>query len=349
VATLIKKANLKMQNNDEVLTPVEHSEHIGFYIIPGISDVIINLNGVVISLYSNNIINHHNDKKGYPFITVWRGGDYKNNIYYKIHRLLALTFIGRPFRHIDKPFNVLEVNHIDGNVGNYTLSNLEWVTHKENMQHAVLNGLTNNTIAVLAKNIINGETKRYQSTGLCSLGFDIPQSTLSLHLLSKRAGTLTKNWHVFKVDNDSPWPEIPKHLCVESSFLLTPYWVAVNIDTNETTNGPSLIEVCNKLGFNRAAVSQHRYRCGNHTPYNGWVFSENYRLLNENIKEYDNYTHGKRNTLNVCVTDTITGKTETFNSLALAIKYMNASEWKLKELLRGEKSINYNNFIVEKI
>jgi len=50
------------------------------------------------------------------------------------HRLVAQTFI--PNKH-NKP----EVNHKDGNGLNNNIDNLEWVTHKENMQHAGENKL----------------------------------------------------------------------------------------------------------------------------------------------------------------------------------------------------------------
>ena len=43
-----------------------------------------------------------------------------------VHRLVALTFI-------DNPNRFPEVNHIDGVRDNNVLSNLEWVTRKENM------------------------------------------------------------------------------------------------------------------------------------------------------------------------------------------------------------------------
>ena len=50
-----------------------------------------------------------------------------------IHRLVALHFI-------ENPNNKREVNHIDGNKENNTLSNLEWVTSSENQKHRHLIG-----------------------------------------------------------------------------------------------------------------------------------------------------------------------------------------------------------------
>lgn len=45
----------------------------------------------------------------------------------KIHRLVALTYIGPP------PTQKHEINHKDGNKGNNHYTNLEWVTHSENI------------------------------------------------------------------------------------------------------------------------------------------------------------------------------------------------------------------------
>lgn len=54
-----------------------------------------------------------------------------------VHRLVAEAFI--PKRRKRKL-----VNHIDGNKLNNNVSNLEWVTHKQNMRHASLHGLMKN-------------------------------------------------------------------------------------------------------------------------------------------------------------------------------------------------------------
>ena len=52
----------------------------------------------------------------------------------KIHRLIAKAFI-------PNPDNLPCINHIDGNSFNNEISNLEWCTHKQNIQHAFRIGL----------------------------------------------------------------------------------------------------------------------------------------------------------------------------------------------------------------
>ena len=75
------------------------------------------------------IMKNNIDKHGYEQIILTK--NYKKN-YFSIHRLVALCFI--PNHH-----NLPQVNHIDENKLNNTISNLEWVTAKTNINHGTHN------------------------------------------------------------------------------------------------------------------------------------------------------------------------------------------------------------------
>lgn len=66
----------------------------------------------------------------------------------KIHRMVAETFILNPE---NKPI----VNHKDGDTHNFHITNLEWVTFKENAEHAYNTGLRKNGNQTINKYISN--------------------------------------------------------------------------------------------------------------------------------------------------------------------------------------------------
>lgn len=65
-------------------------------------------------------------KDGYLTIGLRRGG---KKYFRSIHRLVAQTFI-------NNPLNKDQVNHIDGNIYNNHIGNLEWCTLQENIAHS---------------------------------------------------------------------------------------------------------------------------------------------------------------------------------------------------------------------
>ena len=69
--------------------------------------------------------------KGYCRVSLNNGN---GKISTRVHRLVAEAFIPNPE---NKP----EVNHKDGNKLNNCVSNLEWCTNKENIEHSIRTGL----------------------------------------------------------------------------------------------------------------------------------------------------------------------------------------------------------------
>ena len=103
--------------------------------IDGFPNYLVTSHGGVLSLKDN----HNNDrlkelkscksKGGYYFVSLCKNGKRYNKY---VHRLVAQAFISNPE---NKP----QVNHIDEDKTNNHVSNLEWMTGKENCNHGTHN------------------------------------------------------------------------------------------------------------------------------------------------------------------------------------------------------------------
>lgn len=71
--------------------------------------------------------------KGYLYAMIQLSNGKQKNC--RVHRLVANYFL-------PNPDGLPCINHIDGNKENNHVSNLEWCTYQDNMQHAVRTGLT---------------------------------------------------------------------------------------------------------------------------------------------------------------------------------------------------------------
>ena len=89
--------------------------------------------------FINNICNIPKEKyiskkynnKGYEIVILYKNGTSKTKL---LHRIVASLFLSNYSKD-------LEVNHKDGNKKNNNVSNLEMVTRKENVRHAINNNL----------------------------------------------------------------------------------------------------------------------------------------------------------------------------------------------------------------
>ena len=89
------------------------------------------------------------DTKGYLTTDMYINGKRKT---LRVHRIVAEEFVANPE---NKPV----VNHKDGNKHNNCAANLEWVTKKENCEHAWSNGLVKPSYGMRGKKNPNGGRK----------------------------------------------------------------------------------------------------------------------------------------------------------------------------------------------
>lgn len=89
--------------------------------------------GNVYSEIAHKNLSWQKDKDGYAKVQMISTDEKRYR--YSVHRLILENFNPR------QDMANLQVNHIDGNKWNNSLSNLEWVTCKENIYHAKINNL----------------------------------------------------------------------------------------------------------------------------------------------------------------------------------------------------------------
>jgi predicted DNA-binding protein (UPF0251 family) len=87
--------------------------------------------GEIYSEKSAKLLRQNDDGNGYMKVTLWIDGMQSSE---KVHRLVATAFL-------PKMQHQTTVNHKDGDKLNNCVSNLEWLSHSDNMRHAHITGL----------------------------------------------------------------------------------------------------------------------------------------------------------------------------------------------------------------
>lgn len=116
---------------EEIWKPIEGYE--GVYEVSNMGNIkalhrtVIRCDGVKMPVCKNAHITPRINKDGYLVVRLSKDGKRKQ---YFVHRLVAQSFI-------ENNNNLPEVNHIDIDRTNNCVNNLEWCTHKENVQYAI--------------------------------------------------------------------------------------------------------------------------------------------------------------------------------------------------------------------
>jgi DNA-binding transcriptional regulator YiaG len=97
-----------------------------------VEDYFATEDGRVWSNKTHRYISQRISPAGYCHVNLSIGGKCKT---FAVHRLIASVYI-------PNPLNLPVINHLDGNKENNSINNLEWCSHKDNVQHAEKTGLT---------------------------------------------------------------------------------------------------------------------------------------------------------------------------------------------------------------
>lgn len=120
----------------------------GFESYYGITD-----DGRVFSKRNQIFLKPYVNTGGYLRVNLTVGG---KTTHAYIHRLVAEAFV-------PNPHNLSVVNHIDADVTNNRVENLEWCTQKDNIKHSRKLGNQHKDTPVIAMNIITGEKAEFSS------------------------------------------------------------------------------------------------------------------------------------------------------------------------------------------
>lgn len=120
---------------EEIWKPI--NGFVGVYEVSNLGDIKtlerkVNNNGGI-KVIKEKILAPKRGYRGYRMVSLRKNG---TSFSKRVHSIVAEVFIPNPE---NKPC----VNHIDNNTGNNSTLNLEWVTHKENMEHSAKQGRLN--------------------------------------------------------------------------------------------------------------------------------------------------------------------------------------------------------------
>ena len=252
--------------------PLECEDFPGFYYVPFFTRYVLNREGLLLA---------RKDGKRMAFYTVpprknrpaTNGYKYSRlvvdegvNKLAGLHRILCYTF-----KKYGSNVNKLLVNHIDGIPAHNTVENLEFVTAKENIQHAVKTGLkTRNMVPIQLWDLNTNKITSYTNIAECRDTTNIHRNNIS-YRLHANYNTKPRDGLVFKYNDGSPWPVFDGCEVADMYQQNQKLILARNVFTNDvfqfagTLNGQEITGV-------KAATIYNQVDYEPRIPYNGFIF-----------------------------------------------------------------------------
>ena len=169
-----------------------------FFVIPGYNTYSVNESGIVLNKKEKRFLTGSKNPAGY--VNYRLKNDHGIVLTWGRHRLLAYVFLN-PGCEIDD----LIVNHKNGIKGDDRLDNLEWGTHRYNIEHAGANGLTSKCTPVSIRNPETKEVFNFPSVIACARALGLSKDGVSYRVkigdgrvfpegLQYRLSALTTPW-----------------------------------------------------------------------------------------------------------------------------------------------------------
>lgn len=272
--------------------PIEHKDVKGFYYIPFFERYVISEEGYVYSLIRRRLKSWYRQKESEQNVRKNVVGGYffgrminnagKSQIVGR-HRALALAF-----KRYDFNIDDLDVNHENGIPGDDVLSNLSWVTRRENILHAYNNGLRNDNTPISVMDYDTGLVRRYVSASSAAIGEGLRgYDNVFRRVNMTRNGVLSPERRLYITGSSNDFPKLvdpvvhtnglPKRVIARDvltgkTFLFdSASQAAVSINTNPA----NVIQQCSSESFKAINGFNVRY-------YDGavvWPQHSEYQLL----------------------------------------------------------------------
>lgn len=296
-----------------------------FYMVPGFCDYVISKKGVVRSLKTDRILKIHNAP--YPCVSIY-DRDKKRYRDVTIHLLLARTFIRN-----EHPETKIYVNHKNGIKLDFSLSNLEWVSTRENNVHAINEGLRPDNLPCKVKNVLTGEIQKF-NTKREAWDYCKQMNPKSKPFVCLNDGVLLRGLFEFKlVDDEKPWSITPKDL-ETFSFKSEDGYEALNRKTGEVFLSSTMKCLADKIGLSLGVVRRLIHL--------GPTFSNNgfsVRAKSNESWPVESDTVKTRLPVPVVLKNTEIGEEIRFDNQADAYRFLGIDKRTFKNYIREKKSV----------
>lgn len=317
----------------------ESIRHEGdFYKIPGFSGFCINKEGIVKSNKSGKLLRSSIGPYGYPYVNV---RDHDKNAWRSVnlHVLLAKAFV-----YNADPLRLLFVNHKDGIKTNIHIENLEWVTSRDNQNHAVESNLRTDNISVKVLDIKTKTVTSFSSKAKASIAMGNSRGKnfdLDILVDGVRIPKLIKNRYEVKlIDDISPWYHLENDTLTK--VVLDGPFFAKEISTNKIFFGTSVKKLASCLGIDDTSI-YNILKSNPNKSIKGYLFKAGLETeWPENFIE-TKFTPSRK----IKLTNTVTKEIHVFDSLRKVTTFLGRDKRTIK--LRLMKGKNLDNWKMEEL